>query len=212
MNKLIIGTHYVGLGDHLQFSTLPLLARQYGIECYVSNQNVYRNPEIKKLVWDLNPYIKYTDEAPNVGEYIRATGNIIADWEIKTFAVMKNRQPKLYYQPQFDATLAPKIIIDPNAHASKVDFQSVIDKFKQYEPIILNPVQGEYNTIGCIEHHTKDIFEWVDMIHSAKAFVCQHSAGSVVAAAIGKKADVYLSDQARSEGTFQFDNHYYETI
>ena len=52
MNKVILYQPWGGLGDNLQFSTLPKLYSEIGYEFYISDQNVYRNPEIKKLVWD----------------------------------------------------------------------------------------------------------------------------------------------------------------
>jgi hypothetical protein len=210
--KLIIGTEYIGLGDHLQFSTIPELAREFGVQAYVSTQNVYRNPEIKKLVWDLNPFIKWTDEAPNIGPYSPAVRNIIADWEIKLFNVQRNRIPKIYYTPKFAKYAAGKIVIDPNAYADPINFQVVIDKFKYLNPVVLNPENGKYDLTSCEVVYTKDIFEWVDMIVASKAFVCQNSGGAVVAAAYHKKADVYLPDHQKANNVFNFDCHYYESI
>ena len=56
--KIIISQPWGGLGDNLQFSTLPELYDKLGYEVYVSNNNKVRNKEIYDLVWGENPYIK----------------------------------------------------------------------------------------------------------------------------------------------------------
>lgn len=61
--KLIIQVMYGGLGDHLIYSSLPrLLFENYDIKTYISNKSLYRSPEIRKFVWESNPYITFTDE------------------------------------------------------------------------------------------------------------------------------------------------------
>ena len=57
MKKVIIEQSWGGLGDNLQLSTLPELLSGHGYEVYVSTNNAYRNPEIKSLVWDKNPFV-----------------------------------------------------------------------------------------------------------------------------------------------------------
>ena len=46
MDKAIFGQTWGGLGDNLQFSTLPGLYHKKGIDFYISSQNVQRNDEI----------------------------------------------------------------------------------------------------------------------------------------------------------------------
>ncbi len=61
--KLILQVMYGGLGDHLVYSSLPrLLFENYGIKTYISNKSLYRSPEIRKFIWESNPYVSFTDE------------------------------------------------------------------------------------------------------------------------------------------------------
>ena len=74
MSKKILYQPWGGLGDNLQYSTLPELYNTLGHEFYISSKNVYRNPEIYKLVWELNPYVKgISDEEYNVGSCMNYT-------------------------------------------------------------------------------------------------------------------------------------------
>ena len=75
MKRVIIDQEWGGLGDNLQFSTLPELLSAYGYEVYISTNNAYRNPEIKSLVWDKNPFVAgFADPDPTMFE-MRIGGN-----------------------------------------------------------------------------------------------------------------------------------------
>jgi len=55
--KIIISQPWGGLGDNLQYSTLPELFSKKGYDVYISNNNKVRNNEIFDLIWKMNPYI-----------------------------------------------------------------------------------------------------------------------------------------------------------
>jgi hypothetical protein len=62
--KLVLD-RWQGLGDNLQVSTIPRrYFEKYGEKCvWISDAVYYRSPEIKKLVWENNPYIAgFTNE------------------------------------------------------------------------------------------------------------------------------------------------------
>ena len=61
---IVIEQPWGGLGDNLQFSTIPELAHSLGIKVFISNRNCYRNLDIKKLVWDMNPFISGFSDLP----------------------------------------------------------------------------------------------------------------------------------------------------
>jgi len=184
--KIIIEQPWGGLGDNLQFSTLPEMGKKLGFEVWVSNRNVYRNPDIKRLVWDLNPYIEgFTDESGNI-PFNPVNGNIINHWELEFFGKTENDLPKLYYKPNKLSEYSDRIVIDSNAITSPINFNSVLENYKEQDPIILN---SSYNNLKSIQ--TKDIFEWVDILISCKKFICQYSGSSVVTATYKINADVY---------------------
>lgn len=105
-------SYHGGLGDELQFSTLPELLTAQGHEVYLlkdpQNKQVMplRNGSIKELVWDSNPYIKGEIEGEwNLGDipgvkYINNTGVFIRNWE-KAFGADSgwNRFPAIYKKP-----------------------------------------------------------------------------------------------------------------
>jgi hypothetical protein len=200
---IIISQPWGGLGDNLQLSTLPEVAYNLGIDVYVSNHNTYKNPEIKKLVWDTNPYIKgYTDEPGNTIFSGTPSGNVISHWEQLTFGKVFNNRPKLYYTPKKITELHSRIVVDSNAHAVNSGEAVSTISIKHPDALYLNcaaPSTGDSIT-------SSDIFEWVDMITSAKEFVCQHSGGSVVAAAYNKPCTVYRTTQ---DQLYMFDLHTY---
>lgn len=95
-----------GLGDNLQVSTIPKrFFEKYGYKgVYISNSVPWRNNEIKKLVWDKNPYIAgFTDKK---GVNIADTGLVqfdgVTNWiqnieKIYKFDPPYNNRPEIYY-------------------------------------------------------------------------------------------------------------------
>lgn len=83
--KLILD-RWQGLGDNLQLSTIPRrYFEKYGERCvWISDANPYRSPEIRKLVWENNPFIAGFTREPGInltsklqfGKY-----NWIEQWE-----------------------------------------------------------------------------------------------------------------------------------
>ena len=159
VNKLIIEQPWGGLGDNLQFSTLPELCHAYGIDVYVSNRNVYRNEDIKKLVWESNPFIKgFIDEPGNVGNYIDygPSNNVIMNWEQKFFGEFVNDSPKLYYTPNIIEEFLDKVVIDDNAISRPIDFTKIVEENE--DAILLNKSYTNRQT-----KMTSSIYEWIEI-------------------------------------------------
>ena len=57
-NKVFFAQPWGGLGDNLQFTTLPKLFSEKGIDFFLSQSNTYRNSEIYDFCWAKNPYVK----------------------------------------------------------------------------------------------------------------------------------------------------------
>ena len=193
MDKIIIEQPWGGLGDNLQFSTIPEIAHQLGIEVWVSNYNTYRNKETKQLVWDLNPFIKgYTNERGNIkglknySTWAIKENNCISNWEIKILGKKFNDLPFLYYKPKIIENMKNKILMDINSISLPIDFEDII--LKTPDAILLNNKRPQRKSI-----YTKNIFEWIDFITSCKKFICQYSGGNIVMACYNKTCEVYLS-------------------
>jgi hypothetical protein len=206
--KIIIEQPWGGLGDNLQFSTLPELGKKLGYDVYVSNKNVYRNNDIKKLVWDLNPYLcGFTDEGGNmpIEKLKLKNNNIISDIEEWAFGECFNTLPKIYYEPNEIQELSNLYIIDPNYVSRGIDFSNIIRKYDKKETLILNSRFEDYISIM-----SRDIFHWVDIITSCKRFICQFSGGSVAILAFNKSCDVYM--KKRKDNIFIFKKNNYIVI
>ena len=58
MNDVFLKAYHGGLGDALQFSTLPEeFYKQEGRKTYIVEDAPFRNQEIYDLVWGKNPYV-----------------------------------------------------------------------------------------------------------------------------------------------------------
>jgi len=218
--RIIIEQEWGGLGDNLQFSTLPEVGSKLGYEVYISNHNKYRNLDIKRLVWDINPFISgYTDERGNLNELFNPNPinkdfpildrwdsnlNIIQNIEFQIFGTSYNENPLLYYRPNLIDNLSDKILLDPNSVSTKFSFDSIISSMNKEDLIILNQETNDYNNIK-----SNSIFEWIDIITSAKEFICQLSGGTVVMAAYNKSCTVYTPTD---NDIFNFKIHNYIKI
>lgn len=120
-----LSSYHQGLGDCLQFSTLPKMLTEAGHEVYLLDDpqqeqvKPFRNPEIKEFVWGHNPYIKGSlggewnaGDVPdwvtigglniktNKHSYSNTTGDFIKNWEKLHGLTPKNSFPKIYYKPK----------------------------------------------------------------------------------------------------------------
>lgn len=205
MSYVVLSQSWGGLGDNLQLSTLPELFTDKGIDVYLSTHNVYRNnnTDIKRMVWDENPFIKGTiDEPGSIGQNYyhkiqegKAGSNIIKKWEIAHgFNIGDNyKQPKIYYKPKVISDVANKVIADFTAISTYGKYN--LQKIKRYisenytkdELFIIKNKNGLFSnshveTSNIIEYN--DIFEYSDLISSSRKFICMYSGSSVLAAAV----------------------------
>jgi len=120
MSDVILGAWHGGLGDQLQFSTLPEeFYKQQGRETYLMDGATFRNKEIYDLVWGCNPYVKGVKEGErNAGDLPEMdvseckTGNWISNWELLHGLTPTNIRPKIYYQPKKMEEFYGSILVD----------------------------------------------------------------------------------------------------
>ena len=95
-----------GLGDSLQFSTLPEeFVRQKKIKVFIHKNSQFRNKEIFKLVWKMNPYVTgITKKKSNAGlineKKYKKKYNVVENAENSNGLKIKNIYPKIYYKPK----------------------------------------------------------------------------------------------------------------
>jgi hypothetical protein len=220
--RVILGCRTnLGLGDCLQYSTLPELYYQNGIDCYIYYGTIYRNDEIKELVWGLNPFVKgYSLKEPNVGtvefrgRYVNGASSSVDLAEYWHGFGFKNHLPKIYYQPKLKKSFVDKKIIDFSAITANKDYNvDVINKFlngifdkENYLFTQSKKNKFNYNFVNGIDvYEFNDIFEYTDLIYSCKEFNCLHSGCAVLAAAVGRfKIDIKINCYLPNDKSFYY--------
>ena len=147
MNKrIVICQPWGGLGDNLQYSTLPELFSKNGYEVYISQNNNVRNDEIFDLVWHKNPYIKgISSDTPNAGECKNVhwppeeqNEYFIHRIEISHGFSKTNFYPKIYYNPTCIQDVCNDILIDLTGSSQVFNIEKYIEYIDYFAPLIEN--------------------------------------------------------------------------
>lgn len=199
-NAIVIAQPWGGLGDNLQFSTLPELYAQLGFDVYISSANAYRNPEIYDLVWKHNPYVKGVADLPaNAGSCMfggeAPTADYMTNIELGHGLTHGYRKyPVIYYTPTIVSELADVLLYDttsitqaPSEESVRASFESVFSKHPgvpihrlEFSKIGNRPVRG-------LEHKAykiNSIYDLCDAIYSCKIFLSLHAGSAVLASAV----------------------------
>lgn len=210
MEAVYLAQPWGGLGDNLQFSTLPRLYSEKGVDFYLSNENAYRNPEIYEFCWKYNPYVKgIANHPPTIGACAPGAppgvpDNIVAAAEIRHGFPGTSKYPEIYYEPKLIENLSNKTIVDLSAHSvitcglqtlydveklhslieTNIPKENVL--FVNFKHIHTNFVEHQFNfDIQTLE--VESLFDYADYIHSCKEYYCMYSGGNSMAAAIKAK-------------------------
>lgn len=144
MKKIIISQPWGGLGDNLQYSTLPELFTKKGYDVYISTENKVRNQEIFDLVWGKNPYIKgITNEPSNAGECKnmywppeKQNEYSMHRIELSHGLERSNFFPKIYYNPKHISELNNDILIDLTGSSQVYEIHKYIEYINYFTPLI----------------------------------------------------------------------------
>lgn len=138
MSDVLISAYHGGLGDYLQFSTLPEeFYKQQGRKTYVWDRSYFRNKEIYDLVLAKNPYVFGIKSGEwNAGdiaglEYKNLTGNCISNWEKLHGLEPRNKYPKIYYEPEKGNNLSDVILVDLSVISLDYNNQKVINEYEK---------------------------------------------------------------------------------
>lgn len=168
MNDIIISQPWGGLGDNLQYSTLPELFCKNGYNVYISVNNKVRNQEIYDLVWGLNPYIKgINNQEANAGE---CKDNCRPPEEQNEYMIhciemshgfqKTNFFPKIYYNPKNIPELKNDILIDLSGSSQIYELIKYIEYIDYFSPLIINKNQN-IKIIVFEKHNTSSFFNEV---------------------------------------------------
>lgn len=190
--KVVITNNWTGLGDLLSQSTLPeLYTKLYGFDVYMSESQVFRNENNRKLIM-MDPYIKgYADEKTNLVmeqtfnspfPYDLDNTNYVARIEYMIFGKVFNNYPKIYYHPKFLPEWKDVTFIDLNSINYNSEYKDKKNNFQDY-------IKEHYENYQFApeDFQSLDILDYIDIIFSCKRFVCTFSGNSEVASAINKQ-------------------------
>ena len=199
---IIISQPWGGLGDNLQFTTLPELYSKLGYKVYISSTNAYRNPEIYDLVWKLNPYVEgISDKPENAGACKNYRNNpeysFIKNVELQHGLTNGYRDyPVLYYEPKIIQDLSNVVLYDvtsissnPNDNTIHACFESVFNIYrestiKKIEFTKINNRESSYFLHQTYKINT--IFDMCDALYSCKAFIGLFSGAAVLASTLNQ--------------------------
>lgn len=232
-NIVIIEQPWGGLGDNLQYSTLPEQYSKLGIDVYISSDNKYRNTEIFDLVWKLNPYVKgVIDLSGNAGacKYFDGSTKKISEHSITNIELAhgihleNNKYPKIYYTPKVVESLYNVLLYDFTSVSKHITyevsfFEKILSRIIKENPH-LKPMRIKFNNIpnrDLISIHNDEyiinnIFEYCDAIASCKVFLSPPSGNANLASAIKQDKDFPKILCIHDPRSFKYepgDNHWY---
>ena len=205
MSDIFLKAYHSGLGDNLQFSTLPeQFSKQHGKKTYILESASFRNEEIYDLIWGKNPYVEGKKEGPwNAGDtpefrYSTLTGNMIKNLEKLHGLEPINTHPKIYYEPEKCRDMENIFIVDFSCISidyDKNELNNVLEKLKinyfdkKFVSVCFTKqiFDGKYNKYhagfdGYIQ--VENIFRYCDLISSAYGLVALSSGASHLSSAI----------------------------
>ncbi len=210
-NPIVLDMHAGGLGDALIYSTLPERYARAGYDVYLCNEPPLRNPEVRSLVWERNPFLRgFTDAKPNVGAEVLLRGaqqsffggpkryrSIVEAFEAAHGFVPQNVYPKIYYTPKFRRDARDTVFADPRSISQPIEpklfdaFAKEICRWQQFDFDKVVQLESRYaghHGTGALRgnpvYRVGDIYEYVDLIYSSKAFLVAESGGQTLASAI----------------------------
>jgi len=215
-NELIIEIPYGGLGDHLFHSHLPRIAKETGKykKVYISNKSLFRHPDNKKLVWECNPYIDGFTDLSGIACDLKTINNLHFNYNDKKINLLdvimihyemedyqRWHEPEIYYKPLYREEYN-KVIFDPNylswvGEITKKEMMSFIKKRGfVFEAIMKIRTEKALfiPTPNDVFIETNSLFDFCDLIYSAKKLYCLTSGTATIAAGLNKKATVFYGN------------------
>ena len=208
MSDVFLKAWHGGLGDALQFSTLPEeFYKQQGRKTYIVEDAPFRNPEIYDLVWDKNPYVHGKKAGVwNAGDLAeipyqqlcmdgKGTGNMISNWELFHGLKPVNTHPKIYYEPEMHDGFKDVFIVDYTSTTIDYDqneLKRILEDTKKEYPdkrflsvdfvksVSSNSYDIDYD--GYVE--VESIFRYCDLISSSYGILTLSSGASHMSSAI----------------------------
>ncbi len=221
MDTLILQIKYGGLGDHLFYSHIPRIAKELGYkEVLISNKSDFRNAEYKHLIWELNPFVDgFTDkEGVHVADARPTnTDENLLDRIMLNLGLDDGKrfhEPELHYKPILVPEVIGKTVYDPNylSNAGLVNAHKVDTYFSSHDLSIDLQFTLRNNSIptthfsGFIQ--ARSLYDFIDILASAKDIYCLVTGTASLASALGKKAHVFYTAEMPAEFRHSRNNTY----
>jgi hypothetical protein len=202
--NLVLQLRYGGLGDHLFYSHLPRIAKQTGAyrNVYISDRSEFRNKDIRRLVWELNPYVDgFCDEWGDFASFENISdGCNVLDTIMLCLGMddgKRYHEPELFYQPLLKEEFINAIIFDPNyiSNAGGITSNKIELYFRE------NSIQIDYQMRTRSRHiaiqgfkkwlESRSLEDFCDIIYSCGHIYCLVTGTATLAAALHKSATVF---------------------
>lgn len=234
-DEIFLAAYHGGLGDNLQFSTLPeQFAKQKNKKTYILESAKFRNPEIYDLVWGKNPYVIGKKQGNwNAGDtpdikYYDILGNTIQNWEKFHNLIPVNKYPKIYYKPNKVNELNNVFLVDFSCISIEYDYYKLKNTLCNLKSIYSNCkfIFVRFKNLINDQHHIYDlgfsdyievdnIFKYCDLLCSVYGFIGLSSGASHLTSALKEYSPNLKSiciipkkwyDIHKQKGIFLFDN------
>ena len=198
--ELVIYIQYPGLGDHLFYSHLPRLIKESGrySRVYISSLNKYRSNDIKRVVWDLNPFVDgyVAKKAPSCTMNVKVNDkNLLAVIAYMYGIDIEYADPEIFYEPKMITDLKGATLYDPNYISNAGEISAVmIEKYFNDKHISIShqlaPREKSMMMVGPQELTATSIFDFIDILFSVNEIYCLTTGTATICSAISKKAYV----------------------
>tara|TARA_Y100001968_G_scaffold325175_1_gene365967 strand:+ start:58 stop:918 length:861 start_codon:yes stop_codon:yes gene_type:complete len=207
-DKLVIGTPFGGLGDHLFLSSIPRLYKSIHPlgKVFLSARSKFRNWEIYPLIWQSNPYLDgIVDEEIEPLLSIEKNDpkgiNImdVVHEKLSLPFVPGQSKPEIYIESSLKNSKEKRCyeLIDLNyisfvGAITRKDLKNIINTNISDSTIFVNPAKWikdiwpEVNSIN-----TNSLFHYCELIQNCSKLVVLTSGGAVLGSALNKNCHVY---------------------
>ncbi len=204
MRKLVINIQKGGLGDHLFYSHLPRIAKETGAyeQVFISNKSIFRHPDYKKLVWEMNPHLDGFTNEEGIYHSVKkiSYGENLLDRLMLLYGLDDGKrfhEPELYYQPPKKAGYENCIIYDPNFISYTGDLTSgqLIDEWFLAQKITVDyqmkKLNHRYLPINAEILQTASLLDFCSLLISCKRMYCLTTGTATIASALKTPLTVF---------------------
>lgn len=232
-DAVVIAQPWGGLGDNLQFSTLPERFAELGLPVFISDRNAARNPEIHDLVWGCNPHVSGISTLPANAGACRGEAfarlppltDFIARIEASHGLPPRNLLPKLYYRPKPRPDAEGLILIDVRSTsitppaAELRDYVERTIRLFGYAPALCRRAslarrvaEADPRAGAFADLPIASIFDYCDVLHACRAFITINSGAMSMAAALRGDAALPVIHSFASAVQFNRRNFIYPSV